>query len=73
MDRKAQIEKKLRRSTGMSAEAREKMHAASEQMAWSGRCWNCRTPFTAIRTQISTCSHCGVNLWKREPHEADNK
>lgn len=70
-DQKALIEKRLRRTAGMSDEARERMHKASEELPWTGRCWNCKTTFTALRSQITTCQHCGVNLWKREPHEAD--
>lgn len=65
MTDKKNIEKALRRRAGMSPERLNAMHSFSDTVAWSGRCWNCREPFTALRDQIGNCRHCGVDLRKR--------
>jgi predicted RNA-binding Zn-ribbon protein involved in translation (DUF1610 family) len=65
-DKKA-IEKRLRRSAGMSAEKVEAMHKANATAVWSARCWSCRATVEAPRTELEhmSCPKCGANLWSR--------
>lgn len=65
MSERRYIEQKLRRSAGMSESALEALHAASDTVEWSGRCWNCRAPFSALPSQICRCASCNANLKSR--------
>lgn len=61
------VERKLRRMTGMSAEAQEAMHRANYNTLWRARCRNCGQWSIADYQQILKveCIGCGQPLGKR--------
>jgi Zn finger protein HypA/HybF involved in hydrogenase expression len=65
-DKKALIETKLRRMSGMSPEKRIAMNTASETMSAWVRCWNCKTIVEAPRNELKMCPKCQKNLWSRD-------
>lgn len=69
--RKDHIERRMRRMTGMTADRREEVARLNENELWWARCWNCHKQVTGKRSELKTCSHCGVNLWSR--HETSSE
>lgn len=63
---KQHIEHKIRRLTGMTAEARDAMHAANAKCQWRVRC-KCGHWTVADYDQILKldCINCGLPLGKR--------
>lgn len=71
MDNKTKIMQRLKRQSGMTLAARERLKTELHKLQWWTRCWNCRKTVEATPADLTkTCPHCGVSLSERKGVEA---
>lgn len=59
--RREAIERALRRRSGMSPAAKERLDAHNEQAEWTAACRACGCSFRGLKSELPTvCSCCGA-------------
>lgn len=71
MDRKARIEARLRRRSGMSAEALARLRMADDAAVWHGHCRHCGTSVSGSRADLLSrpCPVCHSDVRGYGTHE----
>lgn len=67
MDNRKKIMMRLRRASGMSIPAQERLKEELHKLEWWAKCWKCRRTVEGTMEELQgKCKHCGAELKYRK-------